>query len=421
MRYLFIHPVFPGQFHRVMESLAADPQNQVVHLSRQSTLSSVPGVRKLRYTLPETSAPQSHSFMHKMEDAVRQAEAADRILTPLKQQGFTPDLIYGYAGWGPTMFLKDIFPGAPFAGYFEWYLNPFGSEYNFDPDHPLSRERQQYLHVFNAPLLMDLQACDYGLTPTRWQHHQFPVAYRDKIEVLHDGVDTGYYRPEPDAGLNLPGIRLPPGVPVVTYATRGMEPFRGFPQFMKALALLQQRHPDCHAVIVGSDQVYYSRTLPDGRSYKQQMLEELAGQLDISRIHFTGWLSNDDYRRVLQVSRAHVYLTYPYVLSWSMLEAMATGCLVIASDTAPVKEVIRHGDNGLLVDFFDYHSLATLLEDALRRPAEYHAIRDRARRTVEEHYELNALTRRHEALLKRWAGAPLPAGRGLFRPGPPPH
>lgn len=403
MRYLFIHPVFPGQFHKLMETLAADPANQVVHLSQRASMESVPGVKRLHYKIDLKHEPLPHPFLGKLYEALQHGDAIARALQQLKQQGFTPDLIYGYAGWGHTFYVKDVFPDTPFIGYFEWYMNPFGSEYNFDPNHPLDFDKQRYLRICNANMLVDLQSCDGGITPTRWQQAQFPQAYRSKLQVIHDGVDTDYYAPAEVEALELPGGRLPlRDVELLTYSTRGMEPFRGFPEFMRALAIVQQRRPRCHAVIVGSEEIYYSRHLPDGRSYKQALLEELGDQLDLSRIHFTGWLAQPAYREVLRASRAHVYLTYPYVLSWSLMEAMSTGCLLVGSRTAPVEEVIQDGHNGLLVDFFDHQALATQLEQALARPDQYQRLRDQARQTVLDHYSLARLIPEHARWLKRW-------------------
>lgn len=411
MRYLFLHPVFPGQFTRVMEALARDPANEVVHCSRESAVRTVDGVRKVRYQVPASTSPKPHAFLQRSDEALQQGTAVLKVVQQLKQQGFVPDLIYGYAGWGPTLFMKDVFPKTPLLGYFEWFLNPFGAEYNFDPAHPLAFEAQLALRLCNAPMLLDLQACDHGVTPTRWQRQQFPEAFRSKLSVLHDGVDTAFYQPATLAearqalAQQVPALDLSGADEVITYATRGMEPFRGFPQFMRALAAVQKRRPGCHAVIVGTEAFYYSRAPQGAANYKAALLEELRGELDLSRIHFVGWLDAPAYRAVLRVSSAHVYLTYPYVLSWSLLEAMSTGCLVIGSRTAPVEEVIRDGDNGWLVDFFDHAALADRIEQALveQRCPRVQALREQARRTVEERYALDKVLPRHLALVQHQA------------------
>ncbi len=407
MRYLFIHPVFPGQFHKVMHQLAADPGNEVVHISRQSSLQNVPGVRKLTFALPAGFAPQGHPLARKMETATAEGQAVAQLVGKLKQDGFVPDLIYGYAGWGQVMFIKDVLPNVPLAGYFEWFLNAYGSEFNFDPAYPLQLEHQLYMRVANTVALNDLVACDHGVTPTRWQQHQFPPELQHKLTVLHDGVDTDTFVPRPGAGLELPGLTLPAGTPLVTHVTRGMEPFRGFPQIMRALAELIARNPHAHAVIVGTDEIFYSAKPKTAATFKQEMLAELSGKLDLSRIHFTGWLDTARYLAVLQASSAHVYFTRPYVLSWSLMEAMAAGCLLVGSRTAPVQEMIRHGENGLLTDFFDHHALADTLHDALAAPERYMALRAAARATIVQRYGVQDLVARHARMLGQWAAAPV--------------
>jgi glycosyltransferase involved in cell wall biosynthesis len=213
--------------------------------------------------------------------------------------------------------------------------------------------------------------------------------------VLHDGIDVEFFRPNPDAKLVLPsvGLDLSDADEIITYVARGMEPYRGFPQFMQAIALIQQRRPNCHTVVVGEDRVCYGSQRTDGKTYKQVMLEQLP--LDLSRLHFTGSLPYSQYLQVIQASSVHVYLTYPFVLSWSMLEAMSTGCLVLASDTAPVTEVIQDGKNGLLVDFFSPEAIADRIEEVLDRGDRFASIRANARETILQRYNLAQLLPQH--------------------------
>lgn len=407
MRYLFIHPVFPGQFHQIIEKLAQDKNNQILHICRQSALEKIPNVQKITYKLPADSQAKGHTYVHKLEEAVFHGQVIAKVLNDLKAQGFTPDIIYSYAGWGHNFFIKDIYPNTPLVGYFEWFLNAFGSEYHFDPEYPISLEHQYYLRLANTPMLLDLQQCDYGITPTEWQRSQFPVEFQRKIHVCHDGINSQFFQPSHSQGLQLGELQLPANTPILTYATRGMEPFRGFPQFMRAVAQVQQHHKSCHTVIVGSEAIYYSKPLANGLSYKQQLLADLKDQLDLSRLHFVGWLDKPDYLKILQASWAHVYLTRPYVLSWSLMEALATGCVVIGSDTAPVSEMIRHQENGLLVDFFAVDDLATQILHVLNHPHAYQQVRRYARQTITERYEQDALVNQQIRLLQRWTSIPL--------------
>ncbi|NEO69103.1 glycosyltransferase family 4 protein [Moorena sp. SIO3H5] len=399
MRILFLHPNFPAQFRHLATVLAQDSSNKVV-FGTQRREGSIPGVHKILYQPSRQASPKTHHYVRNFESAVLEGQAVYRMAQQLKTEGFIPDVVYAHSGWGPGLFIKDIFPQAKFLSYFEWFYRAHGSDADFDPFDPLDANSEAKIRVKNAPILIDLASCDQGLCPTYWQRQQFPSEYHGKLQVRHDGVDTSFFRPEPGATLVLPSLNLDlSGVKeIVTYATRGMEPYRGFPQFMEAVALIQQRRPQAHVVVVGQDRVAYGKTLPDGKTYKQLMLEKL--DLDLSRLHFTGLLPYSQYLQVLQASSVHIYLTRPFVLSWSMLEAMSTGCLVIGSNTAPVQELIRDGHNGLLVDFFSPQEIVERVDEVLDHPESMAALRAKARKTIIQHYDLAQLLPQHLQWLK---------------------
>jgi glycosyltransferase involved in cell wall biosynthesis len=394
MRILFLHPNFPAQFRHVAAALAKDSSNQVVFGTNRRE-GSIPGVNKVFYQAKREARPETHHYVRPLENAVIQGQAVYRMAEQLKTQGFIPDIVYGHSGWGPTLLMKDAFPQAKLLCYFEWFYHAHGSDADFDPSEPLTADDEARIRIKNAPILIDLYSCDRGLSPTYWQHQQFPLEYHNKITVLHDGVDTNFFCPKPGAKLVLPRINLDlsQAEEIVTYVARGMEPYRGFPQFIEAVALLQERRPQCHVVIVGEDRVAYGKKLPDGKTYKEVMLEKFP--LDLSRVHFTGRLPYEEYLQVLQASSAHVYLTRPFVLSWSLLESLATGCLVVGSRTAPVMEVIKDGVNGLLADFFSPQEICDRLEEALQHPDKMAEIRAKARQTILERYDLSQLLPKH--------------------------
>jgi len=418
MQILFLHPNFPSQFRNLATVLGKDANYKVVFGTNRRE-GEIPGVYKAIYTPSREAAPQTHHYVRNLENAVLTAQAVYRVAEKLKAEGFVPDIIYGHSGWGPTLFMKDIFPKAELLCYFEWFYHAHGSDADFDPNEPLNADDECRIRVKNTPILTDLYSCDRGLSPTNWQRQQFPKEYHSKLTVIHDGIDTKYFAPKPGAKLILPRINLDLShvEELVTYVGRGMEPYRGFPQFMETVALLQQRRPNCHVVVVGEDRVAYGKNLPDGQTYKQLMLEKLS--LDLSRLHFTDRLPYNEYLQVLQASSAHIYLTRPFVLSWSMLEVMAAGCLLVASKTPPVLEVIRDGVNGLLVDFFSPQNIANRVEEALNNPQEMNAIRANARETILKDYDLAKLLPQHlqwmltgkssESLKKR------PASKGFGR------
>lgn len=394
MRILFLHPNFPAQFRHLATALANQPQHQVVFGTARPE-GSMAGVTKVLYKTSREVRPETHHYVRPLESAVLQGQAVYRVAQQLQDHGFVPDVVYAHSGWGPGLFVKDIFPKAKFCAFFEWYYHAHGSDADFDPSDPLQADDETRIRIKNAPILLDLASCDQGLCPTVWQRHQFPSEFHTKLKVLHDGVDSQYFVPKSGAKLVLPecNLDLSQVQELVTYVGRGMEPYRGFPQFMEAIALLQKRRPQVHVVVVGEERVAYGKQLPEGQSYKKLMLEKLS--LDLSRLHFTGRLPYRQYLQVLQASSAHVYLTRPFVLSWSMLEAMSAGCVIVGSDTAPVKEVIEDGENGLLVPFFSPETICDRIEEVLDHPDGMAMLRLNARQTIQERYDLAKLLPQH--------------------------
>lgn len=394
MKILFLHSNFPAQFRHLAVNLAQDGNNRVVFGTTRKE-GQIPEVYKFIYTPSRKPHKETHHYVKPLETAVLQGQAVYRALDKLKKDGFCPDVVYGHSGWGPTMFIKDIFPQAKLLCYFEWFYNADGSDVGFDPDEPVSRDDRLRIRIKNTPILTDLYSCDAGLCPTFWQLSQFPKEYHHKLKILHDGIDTQYFSPLKKEKLILPfiGVDLSEAEEIVTYVSRGMEPYRGFPQFMETVSLLQKRRKKCHVVVVGEDRVAYGRQLPAGKTYKKLMLNKF--NFDLSRLHFTGRLPYPPYLQVLRASSVHVYLTRPFVLSWSMLEAMSTGCLVIASDTPPVTEVIEDGVNGILVDFFSPKDIVGKIECALDNPDRMELLKINARKTIQEKYSLSDLLPKH--------------------------
>jgi glycosyltransferase involved in cell wall biosynthesis len=395
MKILFLHPNFPAQFRHLATVLGKEPQNHTVVYATNRLEGNIPGVNKIVYEKSRAVRPETHHYVRTLENAVLEGQGVYRVAQKLKDQGFYPDVVYGHSGWGPTLFMKDVFPRATLLCYFEWYYNAYGSDASFDPSDPINADDEARIRTKNAPILLDLASCDHGLSPTAWQRSQFPKEFHSKIKVHHDGIDTSYFRPLPGAKLHLPRINLDltEAQEIVTYVARGMEPYRGFPQLIETIHLLQQQRPQCHFVIVGKNRVAYGKTLPDGKTYKDAMLEKIP--LDLSRVHFTDLLPYDEYLQVLQASSVHVYLTRPFVLSWSMLEALSTGCLIVASNTACVTEVIEDNVNGLLVDFFSPQQTCDRVLEALEQPEKMAAIRTQARATILEKYDLARLLPQH--------------------------
>lgn len=397
MKFLFSHRNFPAQFRHILTELSKDSENEIVFLTGTNNNVNIKGVKKVLYTLKRNVPPNCHRYLKQVEEAVIHGQSAAEAAIRLRNQGFTPDVIYAHS-WGNSLFLKDIFPNVPQMNYCEWYYNTEGADIGFDGNLP-NEDVKAMTRTKNAWLLSDLVNCDKGICPTQWQKKQFPKEFHDKIVVLHDGIDTDYFKPDKNAVFEIPNsdIVLTVKDEVITYATRGMEPYRGFPQFMEIAAKLLKKRPNLNVLIAGEDRVCYSTKLKN-TTYKKLMLDKY--DFDLKRIHFTGGLPYIEYRKLLQISSVHAYLTYPFVLSWSMLEAMSCGCCVVASNTPPVQEVITDNNNGYLVDFYDTDSFMHNINSLLDNPPKTEQIRYNARKTIMDSYNLKSLLPKHIDILK---------------------
>lgn len=385
--FVFVHHVLPGQFPHIARSLV-EAGHKVVFITKE-TQNQLKGVIKVAYTVGAKSAEGQHKYLTHLEAGTHNGQMVATTLMGLKKDhGINPDIVIGHSGWGEMMFVKDVLPKVPVLSYFEFFYRAKGADLDFDPEYPPHADAALGLHGLNAVNLISLNTCDRGFTPTQWQWLGYPEVYRPKIEVLHEGVDTNAVRRRPDARLTLPNGRvLTAADEVVTYVARNLEPYRGFHTFMRAIPEILRRRPNAQIVMIGGDGVSYGFKMPKGESYKAKMLREVP--VDPARVHFLGNVPYETFLNTLHVSSAHVYLTYPFILSWSLLESMAAECTIIGSRTPPVEEAIEHGRTGLLVDFFDHKALAAQIADVLANKAAYAGLGPAARRHVIERYDLN--------------------------------
>jgi glycosyltransferase involved in cell wall biosynthesis len=423
MNYLFIHQNFPAQYRHVVHHLAEMPGNQITFITQPND-NAMPGVTKVTYPKDQRAGVNCHAYAADIERAVHGGAAVAEVCRRLRAQGFRPDLIVGHSGWGETLFVKDIFPEAPLLANFEFYYHARGADVGFDPEFSSIFNDPSRLRARNGINLLAFQSADWGHSATVWQRGLNPPEMQSRISVLHEGVDTALAAPKSRVYFNIPGGPvLTSRDEVVTYVSRNLEPYRGFHIFMRSLPQLLRRRQRAQVVIVGGDGVSYGTPPPPGSCYREMLLREVGDQLDLKRVHFVGRLDYHDYLKLLQVSSAHVYLTYPFVLSWSLIEAMACGCLIVGSATPPVLEVLRDGYNGLTVDFFDYRELATRIESALAHPAPMRILRQAARATAVTQFDLQrVLLPRWTALFddlingRRPAGAEMPSAVAAPRP-----
>lgn len=392
MKILLVHQNFPGQYLHLARYLGSIPGNEVVYITQRKD-AELPGVRKIVYQPKRKATKGVHHYVAETEAAVLNAQEVARAALDLKKSGFTPDIMLGHNGWGEIWYLKDVFPGSPLIGYFEFFYRAQGADVGFEPGAELGFDTAPRIRTKNLGNLLALDTVDAGQCPTAWQRSLYPKRYQSMLHVAHEGIDTQAVAPTPTARLRIEnsGVEFSAGQEIVTYVTRNLEPYRGFQSFMRSLPQVLQRRPQAQVLIVGGDEVSYGARLPEGKTFRQEMLNELGPTLDLSRVHFLGKVPYSTFLKVLQVSRVHVYLTYPFVLSWSMLEAMAAGCLIVGSKTPPVEEVIRHGENGLLVDFFSPQEIADRMIEALEDQRAYTALRQAARQTIVHNYDLKKI------------------------------
>jgi len=386
MKILFIHQNMPGQFKHLAPALAR-MGHEVTFLTQRGDL-DLPGVRRATYVKPRAAHASTHHYVRLFENSVLAGQQVVRACLQLQKQGWVPDVIVAHPGWGEALFVKDVWPQVPLLNFCEFYYGGEGSDIGFLPEDPADIDAICRVRARNASHLLSLEACDAGVTPTQWQLSRHPEPFQSKIRVIFDGIDSGTVRPNSKAGFTLPNGRvLTAADEVITYVARNLEPYRGYPSLVRSLPSLLAQRPNAQVVIVGGDEVSYGRNPPEAPNWREHMAREVS--LDPERVHFTGKVPYAQYLALLQVSSLHIYLTVPFVLSWSCIEALSAGCLVLASGSAPVLEAIEDGVNGLLCDFHSPQDIADKAAAALAEREGLGHLRKAARQTVLDRYDLS--------------------------------
>jgi len=389
MKILFVHQNYPGQFLHIAPVLARRGHHvcalTAVDNKRPITIDNA----RYPFSGGNISTRNFGISAHFAERTTRGMDAAKAAMQ-LKAAGFSPDVIFSHIGWGEGLFLKDVWPQAKKIVYAEFFYSPHGRDTNFYPEFQQNDLRSAaWIRARTGAMLLDLDQADHAVAPTRWQASTLPHYHQPRIKVIHEGVRTDVIKPDPTATFSIPekNLTLKSGDEVLTYVGRNLEPYRGYHILMRSLPKILQERPNAQVVIVGGDSLSYGTRAPGDVSWKQHFLNEVGPRIDLARVHFVGLLDYARFISVLQISRAHAYLTYPFVLSWSMIEAMSAGALVIGSKTPPVEEVISDGENGRLVDFFDVEGWSGAIIDALARPEHYAGMRASARETAIKRYD----------------------------------
>ncbi len=389
MRILFVHQNMPGQYKHLAPALAKEKGNDVAFITREGK-PDIPGIQKVTYRLAREAKSGTHQYLNRLDDQLLHGQGAARAAIGLRNKGFRPDVIAGHSGWGETLYLKDVFPDARLLTFNEFFYRARGADTDFGSNGEEDLDRDCRTRTRNAHMLLSLEAADWGVTPTWWQWSVHPEPFRERMSVIHDGVNTTLCQRKPDPRLPLDnGEVLTAEHEVITYMARNLEPYRGFHIFVKGLETLCKERPNARFVIIGGDGISYGNAPGDAANWREKLMTN--AKIDPARVHFMGKVPYDTYRTILSLSRAHIYLTFPFVLSWSVMEAMSHECLMIASGTKPVGEVIRDGENGLLFPFDDHEAMVAKVVDAVERPEHYHEVRKAARRSIVERYDLETV------------------------------
>lgn len=417
MKILFIHQNMPGQYRYLARHFGRRSDVDVTFLTQRDDV-NIQGVRRITYKPRRRANKETHHYLRLTENGVLNGQEVLRTLDALRQRGYRPDVIVGHPGWGEMLYVKEAFPDVPVLAFFEFYYHVKNSDVDFGGVEP-GYDTRCRIRTKNLVNLLSLEMADAGISPTYFQYDKHPDEYKYKISVIFDGVDTEQCKPNPDARFDLPDGRvLTAQDEVMTYCARAYEEQRGFASMLRAVAEVQRRRPNAHVLIVGGDGNPYGNPKQAGQAYKDKLVEEL--QPDLERTHFLGNIPWGRLHTAFQVSSAHIYLTVPFVLSWSMMEAMACGCVVIGSRTAPVEEVLDDRVNGLLVDFHDHTAIADRIDEVLDHPDRMQAVRERARATILDHYDLNDCMNKQIALIERLVRGERPAPpQPLHKPGDP--
>jgi glycosyltransferase involved in cell wall biosynthesis len=394
MRILFIHQNFPGQFRHLAPALVRQGWDVTAMTMVRDAPAEWQGVHVVCYQVARGSTQGIHPWVGDIETKAIRGDACFRECLKMKAGGYEPEVIVAHPGWGESLFVKEVWPNARLGIYCEYFYQHEGADVGFDAEFsatdPIADACRLRMKNLNSRLHFDI--ADSGLSPTRWQASTFPELFHSRITVVHDGIDTDKVAPNPSTSFSFgDGLSISRKDEVITFVNRNLEPYRGFHIFMRALPEILKKRPKARVLIVGGDGVSYGSSPPAGKSWKELFIAEVRPQMsdnEWSRVHFLGNIPYPRFVSLLQISTVHVYLTYPFVLSWSLLEAMSAGCAVVAADTQPVREVIRDGDTGRLVDFFDLPGLASAVCALLDDPLQREALGSRAREFVREHYDL---------------------------------
>lgn len=393
MKLLFVHQNMPGQYRELIQWLAAQGEHQIVFLTQRQKAPQFDGVQTVVYKSHHQAKEDAYGLSRTWENAAGNGFGAVLALRQLVDKGFTPDIVIGHIGWGEMSFFREVLPDTPMIGFFEYYYSVHGGPVGFDPESPVSEHAPFIMHGHNVVPQVNINVVDVAHSPTYWQRDRFPKHFHDKIYVCHDGIRTDKLKPNKKAKVTLGRIGRPltRKDEIVTFMSRNLETTRGYHQFMRAVPKIQRARPNARILVIGGNDVSYGGKNKHPGGLRGQMEAEVGHLIDWDRLHFLGQVPYESYQNIIQISSCHIYLSMPFVLSWSLLESMSMEATIVASDVAPVREAMQHGKTGLLVDFFDPNAIAAQVADVLEKPRDYAEIGPAARQHVIDTYDFTTI------------------------------
>ncbi len=402
MHVLYIHPNFPAQFGHIGQRLAGE-HGWKITFATAAAGGNAGGMERIVYRVAGGATNRNHFCSRTFENAIWNCDGVYQSLRI--RPDVKPDLIVAHSGFGSSLFLRELYPNVPVINLFEFYYHTSGRDcdmgFRRDLGWPLPDAHLHRARARNAMILLDLQNCDAGYTPTQFQLSRFPSEYRSKLRVIFDGIDRAIYhghdeqlRPAPAtrATREILGVSVPASTRIVTYVGRGFESMRGFDIFMKTAQRISKEYSDVLFFVVGSDRICYGgdeNHIGGAASFREWVLSR--DEYDLTKFKFVGMLAPHVLSQLLAATDLHIYLTVPFVLSWSMMDALSCGAVVLGSDTSPVSEMIRDGENGLLRNFFDIEGLAAAAVKVLKDPAAFRPLGRTAEKIIADRYSLEAV------------------------------
>ena len=393
MKLLFVHQNMPGQYREFIQWLGEEGEHEIVFLTQRKKPPQFNGVRTVIYASHHKADEKAYGLSKTWETAAGNGFGAAMALRKIVTEGFTPDIIIGHVGWGEMSFFREVLPDTPMIGFFEYYYSAHGGPVGFDPSEPVSDHSPFLLVANNVVPLANINIVDLAHSPTQWQRDRFPTSFHNKMYVCHDGIRTDKLRPNKRAKVTLGRVGRPLTVKdeIVTFMARNLETTRGYHQFMRALPRIQKARPNARIMVIGGNDASYGKPTQHAGGLRGKMEAKVGHLLDWDRLHFLGQVPFESYQKIIQISSCHIYLTMPFVLSWSFLECMAMEATIVASDVAPVREAMEHGKTGLLVDFFDAEAIASQVVDVLENPRTFAHLGPAAREHVVKTYDFHSI------------------------------